>query len=621
MPSKASKHDNLIGRKLGDYEIMERLASGGMASIYIGLDTKLERKAAVKVLTPDMTGDDDTLAIRFEREARAVAALEHENIITIYQFGQDEGIYYLAMKYIQGNDLAVELKRLRREGTKMPVDHALSILAQVAAALDHAHSFGIIHRDVKPSNILLENNGKATLTDFGLVLRSTADTTLGTAFGTPRYISPEQAMASERAMPQSDTYSLAVIVFEILTGEVMFKGATPMEIAISHINEPPPKPRSINPDIPQRVEDELLRALDKIPENRHNTATELISAIKQSYNKSAPDAVLSDKTDAELPTPIKRADKTPAFGKDEMEEAVAAHVDRVESARAKGVADNVVVSPLKAGDHTATIALRERPRRGIFARLTRALFHWAILIFILAALGLVVVATNPGLLDSFLPASAPTSDGAGIVAVDETPTDAPTATTVPTDLPTDAPTDDDTPDTAVPTTVPTDVPTDAPTTAPTDVPTNAPTTAPTVPPTSSGAIPVNGIAMTILYNATAFALRNDGEVPVDLTTLVIERGTTRLSGSQITGSRLEADECVVMLLQQQNVAVPGEWNCGRSTRTQISVPDVQSMFWRTVGDETTFHVLSGEDEIVVCDTVGRGATPTTCEFRWGIAGS
>ncbi len=620
MSSKASKHDNLIGRKLGDYEIMERLASGGMASIYIGLDTKLERKAAVKILTPDMTGDDDTLAIRFEREARAVAALEHENIITIYQFGQDEGIYYLAMKYIQGNDLAVELKRLRREGTKMPVDYALNILGQVAAALDHAHAHGIIHRDVKPSNILLENNGKATLTDFGLVLRSTADTTLGTAFGTPRYISPEQAMASERAVSQSDTYSLAVIVFEILTGEVMFKGATPMEIAISHINEPPPKPRSINPDIPQRVEDELLRALDKIPENRHNTATELISAIKQSYNLAAPDAVLADKTDAELPTPIKRADKTPAFGKDEMEEAVAAHVDRVESARAKGVADNVVVSPLKAGDHTATIALRERPRRGVIARLTRALFHWAILLFIIAALGLVVVATNPGLLDSFLPASAPTTNGAGIVVVAETPTDAPTATTAPTDLPTDVPT-------AVPTDAPTQnspdtaVPTDAATTVPTDVPTAAPTTAPTIPPTSSGAIPVNGIAMTIVYNATAFALRNDGEVPVDLTTLVIERGTTRLSGSQITGSRLQADECVVMLLQQQNVSVPAEWDCGDSTRTQISVPDVQSMFWRTVGDETTFHVLSGADEIVVCDTVGRGAAPTTCAFRWAIPGS
>lgn len=282
----ASK-DPLIGKQLGDYRITSALASGGMARIYKGMDTRLRRQAAIKVLEPEKLEIDKTLTKRFQREARAVAALEHDNIITIYQYGEEQGVYFLAMKLVKGKDLAHELARLKRAGERMDIGRALYILEQVADALDFAHEADIIHRDVKPSNILLDKGDKAILTDFGLVLRTSVETTMGTAFGTPRYIAPEQAISSNKAVPQSDIYSLAVIAYEILCGETPFTGDSPMEIALSHISDAPPPPRSRNPNIPPDVEDALLRTLSKEPEKRHQTANDFLNAIKKGYNFAA----------------------------------------------------------------------------------------------------------------------------------------------------------------------------------------------------------------------------------------------------------------------------------------------------------------------------------------------
>ena len=280
---------NLIGKQLGDYTLVGVLATGGMARIYEGVDRRLGRQAAVKVLELNPNGhDDDTdsemLPQRFQREARAVAQLEHDNIITIYQYGEQDGFYFIAMKLIRGKDLAQELARLRRNGLRMEVQRGLRILEQVASALDHAHQAQIIHRDVKPSNILLDASDRATLTDFGLVMQQeTFDTTLGTAFGTPRYIAPEQAVHSGSAVTQSDVYAFAIILYEVLTGQTPFDGSTPMEIALSQINDPPPPPRTINDSIPAVAEQEILRALEKDPTKRQKTAGELINAVKQAY--------------------------------------------------------------------------------------------------------------------------------------------------------------------------------------------------------------------------------------------------------------------------------------------------------------------------------------------------
>lgn len=275
--------DPLLGKLLGDYRLDALMATGGMARIYRGEDTRLGRPAAIKVLAHEDLGEDDTLTKRFQREARELAKLEHPNIITIFQYGELEGLYFLAMKLIKGRDLAQEFKRLKAAGQKMEVRRILHILEQIAAALDYAHKNGIVHRDVKPSNVLLTDDDTAILTDFGLVMRSSTQTTLGTAFGTPRYISPEQATASHKAMPQSDVYSLAVVLYELLVGEPPFTGDTPMEIALSHIGEAPPPPRSKNPDIPQAVEKEILKALEKEPEDRHASASEFITSIKRGY--------------------------------------------------------------------------------------------------------------------------------------------------------------------------------------------------------------------------------------------------------------------------------------------------------------------------------------------------
>ncbi len=288
--SADASRDPLIGRQLGDYRLTSILATGGMARIYKGTDYKLQRQAAVKVLAQEQLEGDRTLAKRFQREARAVAALEHDHIITIYQYGEQDGLYFLAMKLVKGKDLAQELRRLKRAGQRMDVERALRILGQVASALDFAHAAGVIHRDIKPSNILLDESDKAILTDFGLVLRTSAETTMGTAFGTPRYIAPEQAISSNKAVPQSDVYALSVILYEILTGETPFNGESPMEIALSQINDPPPPPRSLNPDIPEAVERELLKGLAKEPEARHPSATALIQAVRAAYNLETPAA-------------------------------------------------------------------------------------------------------------------------------------------------------------------------------------------------------------------------------------------------------------------------------------------------------------------------------------------
>ncbi|XWX03625.1 protein kinase [Aggregatilineales bacterium SYSU G02658] len=292
---------DLIGKQLGDYVIERQIAIGGMATIYLGRDVKLGRHAAIKVLLPDIAGQDDTLTLRFEREARAIAQLEHDNIIPIYQFGQQDNLYFLAMRYVEGDDLSSVLANYQQQNQLMPLERALKILEQVAAALDHAHAKGIVHRDVKPSNVLLAANDRVYLSDFGLVLYSTGDQTLGTAFGTPRYISPEQATDSTMATPKSDIYSLAVIVYEIVTGQRLFRGNTPMEIAISHIRDVPQPPRVHNPKISPQMQQVILRGLEKDPNARPATASLFISELRAAYQSQQVNGLDSRGSDEDEP--------------------------------------------------------------------------------------------------------------------------------------------------------------------------------------------------------------------------------------------------------------------------------------------------------------------------------
>jgi len=289
-PVAAAKPDPLIGGRLGDYEIRRQIARGGMARVYEGYDPGLDRRAAIKVI--DIAGADPTeareITERFFREARQVANLDHPNIVTVYQFGEFAPQYFMAMKYLEGRTLQEALKRLRSQKRLMPPDQILSVADDVAAALDYAHGQGVIHRDVKPSNIMLTPNGRAILMDFGLLMEFGKDNTLGTAFGTPRYIAPEQAVASSRAVPQSDIYAFGVVVYEMICGQTPFDGTSAMELALAHMSNPPPPLRSINPDTPPSVEAVVLRALDKTPEVRWRSASAFVAALRQAYTEPAP---------------------------------------------------------------------------------------------------------------------------------------------------------------------------------------------------------------------------------------------------------------------------------------------------------------------------------------------
>src|SRR5690349_18630400 len=233
-----------------------------MARVYEGYDEKLGRRAAVKVMEVYHEHGDE-MTQRFVREARAVANLDHPGIISVYQFGEGQDLYYMAMKYVEGRTLLSILKQLRQQNKYLDPQHVMSIVSEVAAALDYAHSRGVIHRDIKPSNIMLTAENRAVLTDFGLTMQLGADSTLGTAFGTPRYIAPEQAISSQKSVPQSDIYSLGVVLYEMATGRPPFDDESPMSLALSHITNAPPMPQSVRADLPHPVQTVILKALEK----------------------------------------------------------------------------------------------------------------------------------------------------------------------------------------------------------------------------------------------------------------------------------------------------------------------------------------------------------------------
>jgi len=272
--------DPLIGKQLGDYTIVGLLGRGGMSRVYRGYDENLQRYAAVKVISSDFaTTSEEEYTRRFQSEARAIAHLRHPNIVGIYQFGRSEGIYYMAQVFLEGKDLRVVLKGYAERGERMPSGEMLRIVGDIAAALDYAHAQGVIHRDIKPSNIMLERHtGRAILMDFGLAL-SVQEGTTGETFGSAHYIAPEQALSSAQAVPQSDLYSLGIVIYEILAGQVPFDDPSAMSVALKHLNVAPPPPSVYNPNIPQAVEDVVLQTLDKDPQQRYPSGKALVAAL------------------------------------------------------------------------------------------------------------------------------------------------------------------------------------------------------------------------------------------------------------------------------------------------------------------------------------------------------
>lgn len=277
-----SANDPLIGKQLGDYTIQSVLGQGGMARVYRGYDSKLDRYAAVKVIEPRLASgeDDEEYRERFLREARSIARLHHPRIVSVYQFGSVDTMYYMAMSFLEGRDLRQILKEYSRLDQVLSPQQVVTIIRDIADALDYAHRQGVIHRDVKPSNIMVTADGHAVLTDFGLAMNA-QEGTIGNTFGSVHYIAPEQAVSSAAAVPQSDLYALGVVLFEIMTGRVPFEDVSAMTVALKHISDPPPVPSTINPKISLLVDQVILKAMDKEPARRYPTGVAFVQALEK----------------------------------------------------------------------------------------------------------------------------------------------------------------------------------------------------------------------------------------------------------------------------------------------------------------------------------------------------
>ena len=266
-----------IGMMIGDrYEILERIGTGGMSDVYKAKDYKLNRFVAVKVLKQEFS-ENANFVSKFRVEAQAAAGLMHPNIVNVYDVGEEDGIYYIVMEQVEG----ITLKKYIERKARLSVKEAVSIAIQVSMGLEAAHNNHIIHRDIKPQNILISKEGKVKVTDFGIAKAATSNTITSNVMGSVHYTSPEQARGGY-SDEKSDIYSLGITLFEMLTGRVPFNGETTVAIAIKHIQEEMPSPREYVPEIPISVEQIVCKCCQKSPDRRYQSMQELIVDLKQS---------------------------------------------------------------------------------------------------------------------------------------------------------------------------------------------------------------------------------------------------------------------------------------------------------------------------------------------------
>ena len=265
------------GQKISDrYQIIKSIGEGGMANVYLAYDTILDRNVAIKVLRGDLANDEKFVR-RFQREALAASSLSNPNIVEVYDVGEDNGEYYIVMEYIEGK----HLKQLLKKRGKLTVSEAVDIVLQITDGLSVAHDSYIIHRDIKPQNIMILENGLVKITDFGIAMamNSTQLTQTNSVMGSVHYLPPEQA-SGKGATLQSDIYSIGILFYELLTGKLPFKGENAVEIALKHLKEPLPSVREEVPNIPQSVENIIIKATAKNPKNRYADAREMHEDLK-----------------------------------------------------------------------------------------------------------------------------------------------------------------------------------------------------------------------------------------------------------------------------------------------------------------------------------------------------
>jgi serine/threonine-protein kinase len=279
----------LEGQILGKYRVLEPLGRGGMARVYRAYHPQLDRYVALKILRSDLV-DDEEFLMRFRREARAIAALRHSNIVQVFDSDVEENIYYIVLELLEGDTLKTRLNDYRVRDEHMPLGEIVRVMLDVLDGLAYAHSEGMVHRDLKPANILLTKRGEAVITDFGIaqIVGSTQHTASGALMGTLNYMAPEQGLEGQSDV-RSDIYSLGIMLYEMLTQRVPFDADTPLAVLMKHLNDPLPLPRQIEPGIPEPFERIVLKALSKRPADRHQNADEMAEALYEAAGEAGID--------------------------------------------------------------------------------------------------------------------------------------------------------------------------------------------------------------------------------------------------------------------------------------------------------------------------------------------
>jgi serine/threonine protein kinase/cytoskeletal protein RodZ len=672
--------DPLIGKKLGDYTIQGLLGRGGMSRVYRGYDENLDRYAAVKVISGDFaTTTEEEYTRRFQSEARAIAHLRHQNIVGIYQFGRWEGIYYMAQVFLEGTDLRMLLKEYAERGHRIPIPKMMQIVRDVANALDYAHEQGVIHRDIKPSNIMLEKKtGRAILMDFGLAL-SVHEGTTGDTFGSAHYIAPEQAISSAKAVPQSDLYSLGIVIYEMLAGKVPFDDPSVMSVALKHLNELPPPPTMYNPDLPTAVESVIMRVLDKDPKRRYETGEQLVQALEEAFGISQR---VTDSQAAAIASVDKVVRESPSIVVDDAHRPASQPGPRLpsapaqpEAARLGGLAGRFARRRAQKEEESATRSLDEKalqidddtlssilksyedprelglvgpdakgitvaepaaPERdtpsAVTKEGTRRRSRLGVLLPLILVLGAVAVGlwlgTSRGRDDdeNTTPSALTSADRtATAVAAAALPTEA--ATEEPTEVATEPSTQTPTQVTATeqPIETTTEEPTEAATEEPTQTATHTPTTGPTDSPepavTAAETAPTvstgNEPNIRLLYDSGEFLIINISDQPLDISQLVFEQQS---DGQQLVNDAGVWDRPTITE-KPTSMAAGGCYQLVTNTSTQFMPPpnvcDQFLGFYRSYDTSTYFWVADEPDRQFTVRYSDSETPLATCEIDAG----
>jgi len=567
-------NDPLIGRQLANFRIERVMGRGGMAQVYYGWDVVLHRPVAIKVIDARYR-DNPAYARRFVQEARSVASWRHDNIIQVFYADDEDGLYYFVMEYVDGFNLGQLLSRYAAEGKRLPFAEVLRIGRAIADALDYAHRKGVIHRDVKPSNVMLAADERVVLTDFGLAL-AVEQGSFGEVFGSAHYTAPEQARRSSDAVSQSDLYSLGVILYEMLTSMVPFDDPSPTSVALQHMTLSPPTPRTVNPDLNEATEEVLLKALDKSPGARYPTGRELMDALESGLMAGGPAQAKS------FPLPPTPASSQLPLGQPARQaslvERVARHVDANPTPP--------IFQTLERPPRQATLHPKN-PIRPLMAR-----GRLLILAAIAGVLGVVLMASQQGGVSQ-----ATTLEMEGVVAQ----TDAPTSVNAAPPIETAAP---------------------GPTITEESLLTNAATPA-LAPPTASDPPQVtilptvlypNGRPFVIYYDDNSLYVYNASGGRSAISPFAFER----LDASDESLSRfdswrwtryypsIEEESCVrVEIRSSPSYLRPAQCR-NRYNSTVTAARNDDFVFWTAREDSSQFRVLWNDQEVARCE-IGAGA--------------